>query len=162
MQESDVSVYLGELFEYEFEWHFTGTALGKGACDGIGANIKRFAARSNFLQRFSKHHILTPQYLFQWAKSNCKETKILFSSKESYAIATEILKGRFDQAVTIPDTLQYHAFISTQDRKLFMKTFSSSEKYDIFLKGQKKKPQKRPAKLPPKAKKIAKKHNPTK
>ena len=43
-----------------------------------------------------------------------------------------------------------------------MKKFSSSEKYDIFLKGQKKKPQKRPAKLPPKAKKIAKKHNSTK
>ena len=35
-------------------------------------------------------------------------------------------------------TLQYHAFISTQDRKLLMKNFSSSEKYDIFPKGQKK------------------------
>ena len=46
--------------------------------------------------------------------------------------------------------------------KLLMKKFSSSEKYDIFSKGQKKKPQKRPAKLPPKAKKIAKKHNSTK
>ena len=46
--------------------------------------------------------------------------------------------------------------------KLLMKKFSSSEKYDIFPKGQKTKPQKRPAKLPPKAKKIAKKHNSTK
>ena len=46
--------------------------------------------------------------------------------------------------------------------KLVMKKFSSSEKYDIIPKGQKKKPQKRPAKLPPKAKKIAKKHNSTK
>ena len=34
-----------------------------------------------------------------------------------------------------------------------MKKFSSSEKYDIFPKGQKKKPQKWHAKLPPKAKK---------
>ena len=84
----------------------------KGACDGIGANIKRFAARSS-VQRFPKHHIFTPQALLQWAKSNCKETEIFFSSKESYVIAAEILKGRFYQAVTIPGTLQYHAFIST-------------------------------------------------
>ena len=83
---------------------------------------KRFSALRS-LQRSSKHHILTPQALFQWAKSNCKETEIFFSSKESYAIANEILKGRFDQAVTIPGTLQYHAFISTQDRKLSMKKF---------------------------------------
>ena len=75
-------------------------------------------ARSSF-QRSSKHHILSPQALFQWAKSNFKETEIFFSSKESYARATEILKGRFDQAVTIPGTLQYHALISTRDRKLF-------------------------------------------
>ena len=147
-----------EDFDIPAEWHFHGTAHGKGACDAIGANIKRFAARSS-LQRSSKHHILTPQALFQWVKSNCKETKIFFSSKESYAIATEILKGQFDQAVTILGTLQYHAFISTQDRKLLMNNFSFSEKYVIFPKGQKKKPQKRPAKLPSKAKKIVKKHN---
>ena len=94
--------------------------------------------------------------------SNCKETEIFFGSKESYAIATKILKGRFDQSVTIPGTLQYHALISTQDRKLLMKKIPSSEEYDIFPKGRKNEPQKRPAKLPPKAKKIAKKHNSTK
>ena len=54
-----------------------------------------------------------------------KETDILFRSKESYAIATEILKGRFDQAVTIPGTLKYHALISTRDRKLLMKKTKS-------------------------------------
>ena len=150
-----------EDFDIPAEWHFYGTAHGKGARDGTGANMKRSAAPSN-LQRSSKHHILTPQASLQWAKSNCKETEIFFSSKESYAIATEILKRRFDQAVTISSRLQYHAFISTHDRKLLMKKFSSSEKYDIFPKGQKKKPQKRTAKLPPEAKKIAKKHNSTK
>ena len=53
-----------EDFDIPAEFHFHGTAHGKGACDGIGANIKRFAARSS-LQRSSKHHILTPQVLFQ-------------------------------------------------------------------------------------------------
>ena len=105
----------------------------------IGVNIKRFTACSS-LQRSSKHHIFTSQALFQWAKTNCKETEIFFTRKESYAIATEILKGRFDQAVTIPATLRYHAFISTQDRKLLTIKFSSSEKYDIFPKSQQKKP----------------------
>ena len=150
-----------EDFDIPVEWHFHGTAHGKGACDGMGANIKRFAARSS-LQRSSKHHILTFQALFQWAKSNCKEIEVFFSSKKCYAIATEILKERFDQAVTIPGTLQYYAFISTQYRKLLLKKFSSSEKYGIFPKGQKKKPQKKPAKLLLKPKKIAKKPNSTK
>ena len=106
--------------------------------------------------------MLTPQALFQWTKINCKETEIFFSSKKSYAVATEILSGRFDQAVTIPGTLQDHAFISTQDGKLLMKKFSSYEKYEIFPKGQKEKPQKRPTKLPPKPKKVATKYNFTK
>ena len=106
-----------EDFDIPSVWHFHGIANGKGACDVIGTNVKRFAARSS-LQRSSKNHILTPQALFQWVKSNCQETDIFFSSKESYPIATEILKGRFDQAVTIPGTLQYHAFISIQERKL--------------------------------------------
>ena len=114
------------------------------------------------LTTFFKTSHTHPSSYIQWGKSNCKETEIFFSSKESYAIDTEILKGRFDQAVTIPGTQQYHAFISTQDRKHLMKKFLSSEKYDIFPKCQKKEPQKRPAKLSPKAKKIAKKHNPAK
>ena len=130
------SEFISEDFDIPAEWHFHGTAHSKGICGGIGANIKTFAARSS-LQCSSKHHILTPQTSFQWAKSNCKETEIFFSSKESYAIATEILKGRFNQPITIPGTLQYHAFISTQDRKLLMKKFSFFEKYDIFPKGQK-------------------------
>ena len=79
-------------FDIPSEWHFHGTAQCEGACDGIGANIKRFAARSS-LKGSSKHHILTPQALFQRAKSNCKETEIFFITKERYAIATEILKG---------------------------------------------------------------------
>ena len=128
-----------EDFGIEAEWHFHGTSHGKGACDGIGANIKRQAARSS-LQCSPKHHILTPHALFQWAKSNCKETEIFFSTKGNHALATELLKARFEKAVTIPGTLQYHAFISTQDGKLQLKKFSSSEKYEIFSNGKKQKP----------------------
>ena len=69
-----------EDFDIPAEWHFHRTVHGKGACDGIGANINRFAARSS-LQRSSKHHILTPQALFQWAKNNCKETLIFLQQQ---------------------------------------------------------------------------------
>ena len=69
------------------------------------------AARSS-LQCFPKHHILTPQALFQWTKSNCKETEIFFSSKENNTLATELLKIRFNEAVTTPRTSQYRRYHS--------------------------------------------------
>ena len=36
-----------EDFDIPAECHFHGTAHGRGACDDIGANVKRFAARSS-------------------------------------------------------------------------------------------------------------------
>ncbi|KAJ8667533.1 hypothetical protein QAD02_009196 [Eretmocerus hayati] len=49
------------------EWHFHATAHGKGACDGIGANLK-IGAKQASLQCSSQHYMLTPQSLFEWAK----------------------------------------------------------------------------------------------
>lgn len=46
-------------FEIEAEWHFLPTAYGKGACDGIGGNIKRNAARYS-LQCSNENRILDP------------------------------------------------------------------------------------------------------
>ena len=48
-----------EDFNIPAEWQFHGTAHSKRACDGIGANITRFAARSSSTLS-SKHHILNP------------------------------------------------------------------------------------------------------
>ena len=69
-----------------------------------------------------------------------------FCSKENHTLATELLTAIFDKAVTIPGTLQYHAFIPTQDEKLQLKKFSSSEQHDVFSTRKKHKPQKRPSK----------------
>ncbi|KAJ8675721.1 hypothetical protein QAD02_011507 [Eretmocerus hayati] len=61
------------------EWHFHATAHGKGACDGIGANLKRGAKQASS-QCSSQHHILTPQSLFEWAKSIVRRPSPMLSS----------------------------------------------------------------------------------
>ena len=115
------------------EWHFYATAHGKGACDGIGANIKRGARRAS-LQVSSRNHILTPEDLFNWAKNYCKETKVFYSSKESYEKNVSELKLRLEDAKTVPGTLQYHAVIPIGECRLKLKKTSLSCKYDIFPK----------------------------
>lgn len=53
-------------FNISAEWHFHATAHGKGGCDGIGANLKRGAAKAS-LQRLSQNHILTVDSLYKWS-----------------------------------------------------------------------------------------------
>ena len=83
------------------EWHFHATAHGKGACDGIGANLKRGAKRAS-LQVSSSNIILTPEELYNWAKDYCKEAKVFYSSKESYKETVLKLKPRLNRAKSIP------------------------------------------------------------
>lgn len=118
-------------FGIEAEWHFHATSHGKGACDGIGANIKRQAARFS-LQCSRDRRILDPKALYCWANEHCKETKIFFSSKESYNETANILKPRLDNAITIKGTLQYHAFVPSDDGRIILKKFSSSKDFDYF------------------------------
>ena len=115
------------------EWHFYATAHGKGACDGIGANLKRGAKRAS-LQVTSSNHILTPEELYNWAKDYCKETKVFYSSKESYEETVLKLKPRLDKAKSIPGTLQYHAIILIDESTLKLKKTSLSSEYKIFPK----------------------------
>ena len=61
------------------EWHFHPTAHGKGACDGIGANLKRNAAKYS-LQCSHQNRILDATALFNWAKNFCKETEIVLQN----------------------------------------------------------------------------------
>ena len=115
------------------EWHFHATAHGKGACDGIGANLKGGAKRAS-LQMSSENHILTPEDLYNWALKTCKETKVFYSSKESYDRNVLELKTRLDEAKTIPGTLQYHAIIPINDKELMLKKVSLTSEGHIFPK----------------------------
>lgn len=93
-----------EDFKMPAEWHFHPTAHGKGACDGIGANVKRDAAKFS-LQCSNENQSLDAEALFKWAKSNCKKTEILYSSKQEHEETAKGLKDKFEGAVTIKGTL---------------------------------------------------------
>ena len=118
------------------EWHFHPTAHGKGACDGIGANLKRNAAKYS-LQCSHQNRILDATALFNWAKNYCKETEIVLSSKDDHEETLKTLKSRIDAAVTINGTAQYHAFIPIGDGRLKLKKFSASTQCDFFPKPKK-------------------------
>ncbi|XP_017469505.1 PREDICTED: uncharacterized protein LOC108361408 [Rhagoletis zephyria] len=150
-------------FDTPAEWHFHPTAHGKGACDGIGANIKRNAAKYS-LQCSHQARFIDAIAFFRWAKNYCKETEIIglfairciraekFMQLQKYAMDCErpllnchgschdhaetaiSLKSRFDAAVTIDGTAQYHAFIPIGDGRLKLKKFSSSTQCDFFPK----------------------------
>ena len=105
----------------------------KGACDDIGANLKRGAKRAS-LQVSSSNHILTPEELYNWAKDYYKETKVFYSSKESYEETVLKLKPRLDKAKSIPGTLQYHAIIPIDESTLKLKKTTLSSEYKIFPK----------------------------
>lgn len=126
-------LYHEKDFGIPAEWIFHATAHGKNACDGIGANLKRGAKRAS-LQLSSNQRILTPQDLYNWAKSYCKETTVFYSSKESYDKTTLELKPRLDAAKSIPGTLQLHAIIPIGESKLMLKKTSLSSEYEIFPK----------------------------
>ncbi|KAI8114812.1 hypothetical protein CVS40_12869 [Lucilia cuprina] len=98
------------------------SAHGKGACDGIGVNLKRNAAKYN-LQCSNQDRILYATALFHWAKNYCNETKIVFSSKEDHKETLKTLKSGFDAAVTIDGTAAYMLSIPLVDETQIKKVF---------------------------------------
>lgn len=122
-------------YNIEGEWHFQATAHGKGACDGIGANLKRQAARYS-LQCPSDGRITDARAFYNWAKNNCKETTVLFSSKEEHLLSEKMFKPRFEQVTTIRGTLQYHSFIPLDNGSLKVKNFSNSSNYTLISKSK--------------------------
>ena len=70
-----------EDFGIPAEWHFHSTSHVEAAYEGIEeANIKRQVAHSG-LQYYPKHHMLTPQSLFHWAKKRVHPLSSLTSSR---------------------------------------------------------------------------------
>lgn len=112
-----------EDFNIKAEWHFSATAHGKGPCDGVGGSVKRLAARAS-LQRPYHNQIQTPRDLFEWAVDNITKVDFAYSTQEDYAASEMFLKSRFEEALTIKGTQQFHAFIPNTTSKLLVKHFS--------------------------------------
>jgi hypothetical protein len=116
-----------EDFKVKGEWHFFATAHGKGPCDGVGGSVKRLAAHAS-LQRPYEKQIQTPLQLFEWAVENITNVDFAYSTQEDYVESECFLKNRFDQALAIKGTHQYHAFIPKTTSKILIKNFSMDSK----------------------------------
>jgi len=64
-------------FNIQAEWHYTATAHGKSAYDGIGATFKREAYKASLVAK-PQDAILTSQVLFNWAKKHFKNINIFY------------------------------------------------------------------------------------
>ena len=107
------------------EWHFSATAHGKGACDGIGGTVKRLAARAS-LQKPYNDQIMTPYQLFEWASTNIKATHFGYCTLSDYHSEEQNLARRFAISRTIPGTRKYHSFVPVSRDKVAVKLYSSS------------------------------------
>lgn len=116
------------------EWHFFGTAHGKGACDGIGGNLKRLAAKASLQASTSAEQILNPSALFEWASKYLEKTAVLFSSKMENDVVAAKLDDRFTSAKPIPGTREYHGIIPNDCGQLVLKKFSFAQQADLFPK----------------------------
>ncbi len=61
-------------FDLKAEWHFFGTAHGKGTCDGVGGTTKRVIGRLA-LQRPQDNQILTATDMYKVAVENIKNIR---------------------------------------------------------------------------------------
>lgn len=129
-----------EDFGVEAEAHYYATAHGKSACDGIGAILKREAKRKS-LQIVNGEPILTPEALFQFAKSHLKETDVFFFSKDDHEQIKQKLKERFDAAKPIPGIQKNHCFIPSTGGGLRIKRYSASTNEEVFPKKRRRKQQ---------------------
>ena len=107
------------------EWHFSATAHGKGACDGVGGTVKRLAARAS-LQKPYNDQIMTPHQLFEWASEIIPSIHFEYCSLRDYEIEERNLQERFARSRTIPGTRKYHSFVPISKNKIRMKVFSAS------------------------------------
>lgn len=114
-------------FKVDAEWNFFATSHGKGACDGVGGTVKRHAYRSS-LQRDDNNFINTPKKLFDWAKDFFNKIDFGFCSVEEHDTHNETLKVRFEQAVTIKDTRQFHQYKAINQEYIECRIFSENQK----------------------------------
>ena len=114
-----------EDFGMSSEWHFSATAHGKGACDGIGGTVKRLAARAS-LQKPYSDQIMTPRQLFDWASTNIPSVHFGYCSLADYEVEENSLQKRFTKSRTIPGTRKLHAFTPISKDRITVKAFSSS------------------------------------
>lgn len=107
------------------EWHFHATAHGKGACDGIGAILKREATRAS-LQAKSTEAILTSENLYKWAVKKFDGIQFFHYSKQEHNRTLRSLQRRYSTAPSVTNIQLGHAFLPIKEKKLEVRRYSGA------------------------------------
>ena len=134
--------YHEEEFGVKVEWNFFASSHGKGACDGLGGTIKRFAKKES-LQRVNlqRNRITSPKTLFDWAVTFFKNISFDFCTKEEHTEHDKILESRYLLVKTVPETQKFHSICPIHKLTLKCKIFSNDT--NSVNKSVTKKPRKR-------------------
>lgn len=104
-------------FHIEAEWNFFATSHGKGPCDGIGGTVKRLVSKAS-LQRVTSGHILDPETMFNFCKSNITGIVFFYLKQNDIIIATSHLHDRFENAQQVPKTREKHRFVPLDTQRI--------------------------------------------
>lgn len=124
-------VHHKEDFNIDAEWHYSATAHGKGACDGIGATFKREAYRASLTAK-PQNAILTPQKLYSWAKGHFETISIMYYDKVFHEKMRRKLNKRFENAQPVPEILKNHGFLIGSDNEVLIKRYSNDEQNRVW------------------------------
>ena len=92
------------------EWNFFATSHGKSACDGIGGTVKRLVTKAS-LQRPYNDQILTSEAIMDFCTEKIPGIKFFNVSPDDVTKTAVELQGRFDTAITVKGTQQFHRFV---------------------------------------------------
>lgn len=112
--------YFCKEFEIkDVEWHFFATSHGKGAVDGIGAQIKRLA----WMQVLSEKTIINSALDFYNAvKEKDIKIKVIFVKGEDISASKSELDERFRDALAIPNIQKMHHFKTVEKKHYFLQS----------------------------------------
>jgi len=115
-----------EDFGIKAEWHYSATAHGKSAYDGIGGTFKREAYRASLIAK-PDNALLTAEALYKWAKSNFKKIEIFYFGKTYHEKMRRKLNKRFEIAQPVPEILKNHGFVINSGNKVLIKRYSTDK-----------------------------------
>lgn len=111
-------------FEVNAEWHFSATAHGKCACDGLGACFKREAYRAS-LKANALEPIVNVQRLLKWARKYFYQVKIFYFSESDHDRYQRHLNQRFKDVKNISGIMSHHSFKFSTKGLLVMEKYSN-------------------------------------
>lgn len=110
-------------FNVKAEWHFSATAHGKCACDGLGASFKREVYRAS-LKAKATSPLITIKAVLSWARKNYKGAKIFHFSRTEHDMNERKLKGRFEKAEALNGISNQHSFMISENQTVHMNNYS--------------------------------------